>query len=168
MASSPHHPLRPPPYHHHAENKLTLKCNSDDSQSNVAHQKPRARPTSLVRLEVAVAPPQADRRGSPQASKNSSLGQDVINSTIIWDELLEVRIFFPSPQQHTDTMFGKTLLLAALALSPAAALWPVPIHADIGNKTLFIDKSIEVTYNGKQVNNFRGPLLLPFDNSLIC
>ncbi|OAR02086.1 hypothetical protein LLEC1_05910 [Akanthomyces lecanii] len=39
-------------------------------------------------------------------------------------------------------------LAAALAVSPAAALWPIPIDVSTGNKTLFIDKTINITYNG--------------------
>lgn len=42
-------------------------------------------------------------------------------------------------------------LVAALAASPAAALWPIPIDISTGNSTLFIDKKINITYNGAPV-----------------
>ncbi|OAA58147.1 beta-hexosaminidase beta chain [Cordyceps fumosorosea ARSEF 2679] len=41
-----------------------------------------------------------------------------------------------------------SLLAAALAASPVAALWPIPVDISSGNTTLYIDKSISVTYNG--------------------
>ncbi|TQW02945.1 glycoside hydrolase family 20 [Cordyceps javanica] len=40
------------------------------------------------------------------------------------------------------------LAAAALAASPTAALWPIPIDISTGNETLFIDKTINITYNG--------------------
>lgn len=43
------------------------------------------------------------------------------------------------------------LAVALAAASPAAALWPIPIDISTGNQTLFIDKSITVTYNGEPV-----------------
>ncbi|KAK8146007.1 N-acetyl-glucosamine-6-phosphate deacetylase [Beauveria asiatica] len=42
----------------------------------------------------------------------------------------------------------QSYLVAALAASPVAALWPIPIEISTGNKTLFIDKTINITYNG--------------------
>ncbi|UKZ57050.1 hypothetical protein TrVGV298_010902 [Trichoderma virens] len=43
-------------------------------------------------------------------------------------------------------------IVAALALSgPSFALWPVPKHSSTGNGTLFIDQTVQVTYNGEQV-----------------
>lgn len=41
--------------------------------------------------------------------------------------------------------------LAALAASPAAALWPIPVDISTGNQTLFIDQTINITYNGESV-----------------
>ena len=51
-------------------------------------------------------------------------------------------------------MLPKTVLaLAALALSPVEALWPVPVKSSLGDKTLWIDQTVAVTYNGKQVRS---------------
>ncbi|KAK1242999.1 hypothetical protein MKX08_005811 [Trichoderma sp. CBMAI-0020] len=43
-------------------------------------------------------------------------------------------------------------LIAVLALgSPASAIWPAPKQSSTGNGTLFIDQTVQVTYNGEQV-----------------
>ncbi|EGX88104.1 beta-hexosaminidase beta chain [Cordyceps militaris CM01] len=41
-----------------------------------------------------------------------------------------------------------SFLVAALAASPTVALWPIPVDISTGNKTLYIDKTINITYNG--------------------
>jgi hexosaminidase len=43
------------------------------------------------------------------------------------------------------------LSLLLVALKPVSALWPEPSSVTTGTTTLFIDKSIEVTYNGERV-----------------
>lgn len=43
------------------------------------------------------------------------------------------------------------LAVAALALGPVNALWPVPQKISTGEKVLFIDQTLEVTYNGESV-----------------
>ncbi|KAK5991552.1 Beta-hexosaminidase [Cladobotryum mycophilum] len=43
------------------------------------------------------------------------------------------------------------LVAAAVAFTPVNALWPVPKHSSTGNKVLFIDQAVEVTYNGQSV-----------------
>lgn len=43
------------------------------------------------------------------------------------------------------------LAFAALAFSPAFALWPIPTTSSLGNETLWIDQTIAVSYNGKPV-----------------
>lgn len=48
-------------------------------------------------------------------------------------------------------MLYRLLAVAALALSPANALWPVPKELSTGDKVLFIDQTVEVTYNGETV-----------------
>ncbi|KAH6895197.1 family 20 glycoside hydrolase [Thelonectria olida] len=47
---------------------------------------------------------------------------------------------------------SKTVLaVAALALAPVNALWPVPQEVSLGEKVLFIDHTVDVTYNGDSV-----------------
>ena len=41
--------------------------------------------------------------------------------------------------------------VAALAVGPASAIWPVPVSSSLGNETLFIDQTVKVTYNGDTV-----------------
>ncbi|KAF5023157.1 hypothetical protein F66182_4790 [Fusarium sp. NRRL 66182] len=51
-------------------------------------------------------------------------------------------------------MWSKTLLAivaSALTLTPANAIWPVPRNISTGDKVLFIDQSISITYNGESV-----------------
>ncbi|KAH7160207.1 family 20 glycoside hydrolase [Dactylonectria estremocensis] len=49
-------------------------------------------------------------------------------------------------------MLSKPLLaVAALALGPASALWPIPQNVSTGEKVLFIDQTLAVTYNGDSV-----------------
>ncbi|KAK7422210.1 Glucosamine-6-phosphate isomerase (Glucosamine-6-phosphate deaminase) (GNPDA) (GlcN6P deaminase) [Neonectria punicea] len=49
-------------------------------------------------------------------------------------------------------MWSKPLLaVAALALGPVNALWPVPQKLSTGEKVLFIDQTLEITYNGERV-----------------
>lgn len=56
-------------------------------------------------------------------------------------------------------------LLSVLALvAPAAALWPIPIDISTGNKTLFIDKTINITYNGEPVRLRKNFLPFPLHN----
>jgi hexosaminidase len=43
------------------------------------------------------------------------------------------------------------LAVAALAISPASAIWPVPKSISTGNLTLSIDQTLVVTYNGEPV-----------------
>lgn len=43
------------------------------------------------------------------------------------------------------------VLLAALAFSPVNALWPAPKKLSTGDKVLFIDQTVEITYNGESV-----------------
>ncbi|KAF5657194.1 beta-n-acetylhexosaminidase [Fusarium heterosporum] len=46
-------------------------------------------------------------------------------------------------------MWSKALLaIAAFALTPANAIWPVPKKISTGDKALFIDQTIDITYNG--------------------
>ncbi|PHH89537.1 hypothetical protein CDD83_5823 [Cordyceps sp. RAO-2017] len=53
-------------------------------------------------------------------------------------------------------MFSTTaFVIAALAFSPAIALWPVPQKFENGTEVLFIDQNVKVTYNGQD---------LPFKN----
>jgi hexosaminidase len=40
------------------------------------------------------------------------------------------------------------LAIAAFALTPVDAIWPVPKKISTGDKVLFIDQSIDITYNG--------------------
>ncbi|KAF5646320.1 beta-n-acetylhexosaminidase [Fusarium tjaetaba] len=40
------------------------------------------------------------------------------------------------------------LAIAAFALAPVDAIWPVPKKISTGDKVLFIDQSIDITYNG--------------------
>lgn len=49
------------------------------------------------------------------------------------------------------TMLGHSIVLLVVVISPALALWPLPIHSTAGNSTFFIDRSIPVTYNGKEI-----------------
>lgn len=44
------------------------------------------------------------------------------------------------------------LAVAALALGPVNALWPVPQKISTGEKVLFIDQTLEVTYNGESIS----------------
>lgn len=49
-------------------------------------------------------------------------------------------------------MLPKAILaIAALAFSPANALWPIPQKITTGDSVLFIDEAVRVTYNGVQV-----------------
>ena len=49
-------------------------------------------------------------------------------------------------------MLSKAVLaVAALAFSPASAIWPVPKSITTGNSTLVIDQTVAVTYNGQPV-----------------
>lgn len=51
-------------------------------------------------------------------------------------------------------MLPKAILaIAALAFSPANALWPIPQKITTGDSVLFIDEGVRVTYNGVQVCN---------------
>lgn len=43
------------------------------------------------------------------------------------------------------------LVVAALALSPANALWPAPTKMSSGNDVFFIDPRVNITYNGQDV-----------------
>lgn len=43
------------------------------------------------------------------------------------------------------------LAIAALAFSPANALWPIPQKISTGDGVLFIDQAVRVTYNGVPV-----------------
>lgn len=43
----------------------------------------------------------------------------------------------------------RLLSLAALAIGPAVAVWPVPENISTGNKVLWVDQSLHVTYNGQ-------------------
>lgn len=56
-------------------------------------------------------------------------------------------------------MFSKALLaVAALAFSPVNAIWPVPRNISTGDKVLFIDQTVDITYNGAPVRwNTPGP-----------
>jgi hexosaminidase len=46
-------------------------------------------------------------------------------------------------------MWSKALLaVAAFAFTPANAIWPVPKKISTGDKALFIDQTIDITYNG--------------------
>ncbi|KAF7548371.1 hypothetical protein G7Z17_g7094 [Cylindrodendrum hubeiense] len=50
-------------------------------------------------------------------------------------------------------MWSKPLLaVAALALGPVNALWPVPQKISTGEKVLFIDQTLDVTYNGDSIS----------------
>lgn len=49
-------------------------------------------------------------------------------------------------------MFSAALVVAALALSPAKALWPAPKKLSTGHGVLFIDQTVEVTYNGQPLS----------------
>ncbi|KAL7930822.1 glycoside hydrolase family 20 protein [Trichoderma chlorosporum] len=52
-------------------------------------------------------------------------------------------------------MLPKTILaVAALAFSPASALWPIPQKISTGNSVLFIDEGVRVTYNGQPISSF--------------
>ncbi|OAQ90480.1 glycoside hydrolase family 20 [Purpureocillium lilacinum] len=46
--------------------------------------------------------------------------------------------------------------LVALALGPADALWPIPKAAKTGDKFLFIDQTVKVTYNGHRISYTAG------------
>lgn len=49
-------------------------------------------------------------------------------------------------------MLPKTALaVAALALSPVNAIWPIPISSNLGKETLFLDQTVKVTYNGQDL-----------------
>ncbi|PNP42958.1 hypothetical protein TGAMA5MH_05706 [Trichoderma gamsii] len=49
-------------------------------------------------------------------------------------------------------MLPKAILaIAALAFSPANALWPIPQKITTGDSVLFIDEAVRVTYNGVQI-----------------
>jgi hexosaminidase len=48
-------------------------------------------------------------------------------------------------------LFTTVLTAAALLLSPANALWPVPKKLSTGKDVLYIDQSVKVTYNGEPV-----------------
>lgn len=53
-------------------------------------------------------------------------------------------------------MLPKTALaVAALALSPVNAIWPIPISSNLGKETLFLDQTVKVTYNGQDVSHLR-------------
>ncbi|RSM16282.1 hypothetical protein CEP52_000392 [Fusarium oligoseptatum] len=45
-------------------------------------------------------------------------------------------------------MWSKAFAVAALALTPVNAIWPIPREISTGEKALFIDQSLEITYNG--------------------
>ena len=49
------------------------------------------------------------------------------------------------------------LSVLLLALKPVSALWPEPSSVTMGTTTLFIDESIEVTYNGERVGHSSHP-----------
>ncbi|KPM43625.1 hypothetical protein AK830_g2911 [Neonectria ditissima] len=55
-------------------------------------------------------------------------------------------------------MWSKPLLaVAAWALvGPASALWPVPHKISTGEKVLFIDQTLEITYNGESISYTAG------------
>ena len=60
-------------------------------------------------------------------------------------------------------MIAKTIFaLAALAVGPASALWPVPKDLTTGKETLFIDQSVKVTYNGQSVSLTASYFLVAF------
>lgn len=49
-------------------------------------------------------------------------------------------------------MFSQALLLLTLTLAlPTSALWPVPRSLETGDKVLYIDQTLKVTYNGGNV-----------------
>lgn len=48
-------------------------------------------------------------------------------------------------------MLSKYLLVALAA--PVSALWPTPIHVSTGDKVLFVDRTIQVKYNGHEVSH---------------
>src|SRR5687768_7657835 len=49
-------------------------------------------------------------------------------------------------------MLSKTLLaVAALAVGPAQAIWPDPRESSLGDTYLYLDQTVEVTYNGEPV-----------------
>lgn len=49
-------------------------------------------------------------------------------------------------------MLSKTLLaVAALAVGPAQAIWPDPRESSLGSTYLYLDQTVEVTYNGEPV-----------------
>ncbi|KAF4464990.1 beta-N-acetylhexosaminidase [Fusarium albosuccineum] len=49
-------------------------------------------------------------------------------------------------------MWSKALIaVAALALTPVDAIWPIPKKISTGDTTLFIDQSVGITYNGDSV-----------------
>ncbi|CAM1507275.1 Fc.00g069160.m01.CDS01 [Cosmosporella sp. VM-42] len=48
-------------------------------------------------------------------------------------------------------LYKALLTVAALALNPVDAIWPAPKTISTGNSVLFIDQTLEVTYNGKSV-----------------
>jgi hexosaminidase len=47
--------------------------------------------------------------------------------------------------------FKSFVAIATLACSPVNALWPIPQEQSLGEDVLFIDHSLKVTYNGRQV-----------------
>ncbi|KAI5463040.1 family 20 glycoside hydrolase [Mariannaea sp. PMI_226] len=54
-------------------------------------------------------------------------------------------------------MWSKTILaVAALALTPVNAIWPVPQDVSTGDKVLFIDRTVDVTYNGESISYTSG------------
>ena len=49
-------------------------------------------------------------------------------------------------------MLSKTVLAAAACvLASANAIWPVPQNISTGEKVLFMDQTVPVTYNGQAV-----------------
>ncbi|PFH62432.1 hypothetical protein XA68_13658 [Ophiocordyceps unilateralis] len=62
------------------------------------------------------------------------------------------------------------IVVAALALSLANALWPIPTNMTTGEEVLFIDQGIKVTYNGKDLqsnSDFNPPEGPEFDSQTI-
>ena len=49
-------------------------------------------------------------------------------------------------------IFKAVAAVALLTASPASALWPIPREVSTGDGVLFIDSSVEVTYNGESVS----------------
>lgn len=62
------------------------------------------------------------------------------------------------------------LVVIALTLSPALALWPIPTNITTGDQVLFIDDKVTVTYNGEDLatdRNFKPPPGPEFDSKTI-